>query len=324
MSIPRISVVMACHNGENYLKESLDSILAQSFADYEFVIVDDGSTDMSGQILADYANSDDRIVLIRNDTCMGLTRSLCTAIGQSRGEYIARQDADDLSCENRLALQQAALDENNDLVLIGTAQIIIDAMGCAVHYPATIQHDAEIRRLLCHGNVFAHGSVMFRRDAYERVNGYDERFRCAQDYELWLRMQHAGQFKVLPEKLYKWRKLDTSVSATKKELQVAFTLLALLKSDWCNATNSTRLLDAVTVVSQRDALAIILNHIETIDDRECYSVMGNALLRCGDLSRSQSYLFRSRKARDVAKAFVSLNQKTFDLAKKIYCNIQRW
>lgn len=324
MSIPKVSVIMSCYNGEKFLRESIDSILGQSFFDYEFIIVDDGSTDLSGQILEDYASKDSRIVLIRNSARMGLTHSLRVAISKSRGEYIARQDADDLSCNTRLMQQISLLNKNSDLILVGTGHLVIDGDGNDLYTPVTIQNNRDINKLLNHGNVFAHGSVMFRRDAYERAGGYDERFRCAQDYELWLRMRHLGQLQILNAKLYKWRLIDTSVSARKKELQVAYTLLALLNSDWRRQTVCSSLLKSVVNVKPSDALAIVLEYINVTDDQYNYSVMGNALLRCGDYKRARTFLFRSRKMSDAVKAIFTLNQKSFSLAKKIYCSTIRW
>ena len=126
---PKISVVMAVYNGERHLREAIDSILNQTFADFEFVIIDDASTDRSGRILQEYAGKDKRIVIIGNETNMGLSKSLNKGIRLTKGEYIARMDADDISFPDRFEKQVKFLDDHNDIGILGTHYLQMDIGG---------------------------------------------------------------------------------------------------------------------------------------------------------------------------------------------------
>ena len=120
LTSPRVSVVMSVYNGERYLAEAIDSILGQSMSDLEFIVIDDGSTDGTPRILEKYTARDERVWVVRNERNLGLTRSLNRCLSLARGEYFARQDADDISLPERLALQVQLLDANPHVGAIGT------------------------------------------------------------------------------------------------------------------------------------------------------------------------------------------------------------
>ncbi|MBJ6801038.1 glycosyltransferase family 2 protein [Geomonas propionica] len=223
MSKPLISVVMSVYNGERYLGEAVDSVLNQSCTDFEFIVVDDGSTDGTAAILASY--SDPRLRIIRHDN-LGLTRSLNLAIAQARGEYVARQDADDRSLPERLAIQAEFLDSHPELALVGTAVKVISSAGAEL---ATFRHPtepAEIAVTLRTYNCFWHGSIMFRRDSFLELGGYDERFVTAQDYDMWLRFSERHQLANLPEPLYAYRFTVESVTVKRMVSQHRLAVLA--------------------------------------------------------------------------------------------------
>ena len=163
MSRPKVSVLMSVYNGERYLSESVESILDQTYSDFEFIIVDDASEDGTWQMLTTYVGRDSRIVLIRNKENIGLTRSLNKGLALARGKYIARQDADDVSVPERLAKQVAFLERHPSVVLLGTAIEWIrdsgDLIGKIGQHPCT---DAGIRQKMLLQYSFWHSSVMVR------------------------------------------------------------------------------------------------------------------------------------------------------------------
>jgi glycosyltransferase involved in cell wall biosynthesis len=194
---PRVSVVMSVYNGEKYLREAVDSILGQTFGDFEFIIVDDGSTDSTWAILQSY--DDQRVILLRNENNIGLTRSLNRGLAIARGEYIARMDADDISLPERFEKQVKALDENPRLGLVGSdVYYLYDATGHKrlVKLPHT---DVEVKWHLLFHNSFAHSAVMFRRGLVEKIGFYDEASPFAQDYELFSRIAEHCQVGNLPQ-----------------------------------------------------------------------------------------------------------------------------
>jgi glycosyltransferase involved in cell wall biosynthesis len=186
---------MSVFNGQRYLVDSIESILCQTYSDFEFLIINDGSTDRSREIILSF--DDPRIRLIENPCNIGLTKSLNRGLELSKSEYIARQDADDISHTERLARQVQFLDENSDVALLGTRARAIDDYGrprrsTLLRIPVGI---IAIRWYLIFQNAFIHSSVMFRRSIiWEKLKGYDNEFARAQDYELWSRT--ARSFKV--------------------------------------------------------------------------------------------------------------------------------
>lgn len=212
MRDPLISVVMSVYNGKKYVREAVDSVLDQDCADFEFIIVDDGSTDGTAAILSAY--TDPRIRVIRQEN-RGLTRSLNRGIQEARGAYIARQDADDRSLPQRLATQAAFLLAHDDIALVGSAVEVLSNTG---RHLATFRHPtdpSEIQKTLHNYNCFWHGSVMFRRDSFLALGGYDERFVTAQDYDMWLRFSERHRLANLAEPLYGYRFTADSVTVKK-------------------------------------------------------------------------------------------------------------
>ena len=217
---PRVSVVMSVYNGEEHLADAVESVLEQSFRDFEFIIVDDGSTDRTPAILVEYVARDPRIRIVSQENT-GLTRALRNGVALARAPLVARMDADDLSLPHRFERQVALLDARPDLV----------AASCHIEH---FHDDGSVRMvakdigpepLIPLYNSFTnriggHGQVMFRRSAYERAGGYDPAYRYSQDYDLWSRLLDLGGFGVVEEVLYRWRVGHGSVTDRNKDAQL--------------------------------------------------------------------------------------------------------
>ena len=217
---PRISVVMPVWNGEAYLREAIDSILFQTFTDFELIIVDDGSTDGTAKILASY--HDARLRVFRLDHA-GIVVALNFGIAQAKAEWIARQDADDVSLPHRLEAQWKALQLNPHAVLAHTdAECIGDENRTTGHarFPKT---RAFMALRLCYQCPIVHSTVLFKKETALAAGGYLPDERHAEDYSLWGRMLERGEFVGLPDKLLKLRRHSMSVSHQNAETQMALT-----------------------------------------------------------------------------------------------------
>ena len=219
-----ISVIMSVFNGEIYLRESIESILNQDFSDFEFIIVNDKSTDNSLEIIKEYEYLDMRIKLINNKKNIGLTKSLNIALKEAKGKYIARQDADDISLPQRLSKEYSYLKKNPNIILIGTSVNRIDEKGNRIDTVLCTKKPTFDDIL--EKNRFKHGSVLFRKNIVYKLGGYNELFRYVQDYELWLRIAQKYEVMNLSEPLYNLRIHNESIGAIKIEESRLYGLLA--------------------------------------------------------------------------------------------------
>lgn len=217
--MPAITVLMAAYNDRAYLAESIDSVRQQTFADFEFLIVDDGSTDGSAEYLSSLR--DPRIVVIRNTRNSGLTASLNRGLAAARGRYIARMDADDVCLPVRLERQFDFMEAHPNVGILGTSRLLIDAAGNPIAVAHAGATDLAIRWKCLLGNPFGHPTVMLRAAALASHGlRYDETFRTAQDYELWTRLLPVTRAANLTEPLLRYRLRD-GVSRTSKPEQLA-------------------------------------------------------------------------------------------------------
>jgi glycosyltransferase involved in cell wall biosynthesis len=224
---PKVSVVMSVYNGEKYLREAIESILNQTFTDFEFIIIDDSSSDSTSAILAEYASQDARLIIIRNDQNIGLTRSLNKGLAVTQGEYIARQDADDVSFPQRLQQQVNFLDNHPEVVLVSSNYEIIDAQGRQIKQVKKSPEPLLIAWYLLFINYLGgHSVVMFRREPVINLGGYAEDYRYAQDYQLWLQLLNIGDMGILPEVLLRWRSHEQNISSGSLSAQIEFALMA--------------------------------------------------------------------------------------------------
>ena len=225
MKNPKVTALMSVYNGEKYLNEAIDSILTQTFKDFEFLIVNDGSTDKTAEILKSY--KDPRIKIINNEKNIGLTKSLNKGLKLATGKYIARQDADDISMTNRLIKQVNFLDRNLDVAIVGTNYFRINDKGDIVQEINRKRKDIDIKNNLSKGNQLGHGTLMFSKNCVEKIGFYRESFKYAQDYDFVLRFSDKYKLANIPELLYKWRINSHSVSVSKKIIQDRYAKLAL-------------------------------------------------------------------------------------------------
>ena len=228
---PAISVILPVYNAETYVREAVESILAQSFADFELIIINDGSTDGSGAILRKLAARDARIVLIErpND---GYVSALNKGIEMARADLVARMDADDVAMPERFALQHARMVQEPELAVLSSFIRVIDKAGNTIRlgeYPLTPKATA---RHLVRGDgacPVAHPAVMMRRNAVLKAGGYRKAFCPAEDYDLWLRMSELGYaIANLPQPLLNYRWHDANVSVIERNKQARNFILARL------------------------------------------------------------------------------------------------
>ena len=199
---PVVSVLMPVYNGAAFLDEALDSVLGQTLSDLELIVVNDGSTDQTATILA--ARSDARLVVLSQDNA-GMAASLNRALGQARGRYVARMDADDRSLPTRLARQVARLDSRPGIDILGSSYRRIDERGLPIDVVAALVPSSAVLRDLYLRSPFGHGTVMIRKEVLDRLGGYDGAWWPADDYDLWRRLLVSSRGENLPEVLYEYR-----------------------------------------------------------------------------------------------------------------------
>lgn len=211
---PVISVLMPVYNARKYVGEAIESILNQTFADFEFLILDDGSTDGSLDVLRDYEKRDDRITVTTRPN-KGIVATLNELFEQSTGEFLARMDNDDVALPDRFRLQVEAMRADPSLVCVGGAFEVMDQESRFLTFLAVPVSDEDIQRdaLAGHGSI-CHPSAMIRRNAMEQVGGYCADMKGAEDLDLWLRLGEIGKLGNVAEPVLRYRLVQTSVSET--------------------------------------------------------------------------------------------------------------
>lgn len=200
MHLPPLSVVMPVHNARPFLDASIRSILDQTFTDFEFVILNDASTDGSDRILREWERRDQRIRVIESDRKLGLAGSSNLVVSASRAKVVARMDADDISHPQRLERQFEIMTSRPDVVVVGTLCDGIDGAGRRTRPPDRWRIMRRSMYL-----PFPHGSAMFRREAFDRLGGYSEEFVSGEDQNFFFRMTQLGRVVTLPDVLYHFR-----------------------------------------------------------------------------------------------------------------------
>jgi len=199
---------MSTYNGEKYLNSSIESILSQSLGDFEFLIVNDCSTDRTQHILDKYAKQDQRIKIIVNEENLGLTKSLNRALQQASGKYIARMDDDDVALNARFLKQLQFMESHPAVALCGSLALVMDEKGEEIDKKNLAITYQDIKDKLLFNNQFVHSSLFFKKE----LGLYDESFARAQDYEFVLRIASKYQVANLSEYLVKWRARPGSLS----------------------------------------------------------------------------------------------------------------
>ncbi|MCS6836544.1 MAG: glycosyltransferase [Anaerolineae bacterium] len=254
--VPTVSIVMSVYNDPDGFVQAYNSIQAQTLSDYEFIVINDGSTDeRTGWLISEYAAAQWRDGRMRgwdNHHNLGLATSLNVGVEMSRSPLIARQDSGDLSHPERLARQVAFMQAHPEVVLLGTGGRMVDSRGQVIA-PILRQHDdAALRQALREDNAFTHGSVVFRKEAFQRVGGYDECFPASQDYDLFVRLADVGQVANLPDALYDWRFDPRSTTFARFRKQYAYRQVVRLRQhDPFTAPNIPALMAQAPVLAER-------------------------------------------------------------------------
>lgn len=255
MPAPTLSVAMSVYNGASHLALAIESILTQTFTDFEFLILNDGSSDASAEIIDSYAARDARIRAIHRDN-RGLIVSLNQLVEESKAPLIARMDADDISLPERFAKQIAFMADNPDYGVVGTWTSDIDEHGAPFHI-AGADHPTDHEAFLASidASMMCHPSVIMRRDLVLSVGGYHNAFKHCEDYDLWLRLAGVTKLCSLPERLVRYRHWSNQVSnrfAYTQQIGAAVAYLAY-KERAAGRADPTALIDTLPAVHELDS-----------------------------------------------------------------------
>lgn len=219
--IPTVSVLMPVFNGDQYLANAIDSVLAQTFRDFEFIIFDDGSTDGTTKILQNFEKSDNRIRVYHQSKNLGIVATLNKSLTLAKGKYIARMDADDICLPDRLENQIAFLEKHPEVgVLSGNIQLI-DCNGKTSTFLKFPESNTKILWSFCYFCPIVHPAVMMRRQIVLDAGGYRNVRPHAEDYDLWIRLSQNTQFANLPRVLLKLRKHESNITVLHQSKNVA-------------------------------------------------------------------------------------------------------
>lgn len=286
---PKITVLMPVYNCELYIKDAIDSILSQTFEDFEFLIIDDASTDNTINVIKTY--TDPRIQLIEKPINTGYTNSLNQGLKLAKGKYIARMDGDDISLPMRFEKQLTFLEANPDVVLCGTNFSVIGTEKTVV----LPQKNGMIKLALLKGNCVAHPSVMIRNQKLQQLEiFYDSKKEPAEDYDLWVRLLTIGELHNLQEVLLNYRVHNTQVSQKRKTQQIQSALESRLKM--------LNHLECFFDVKESDLLKKIIsrNLSVTLDEIKAFFILREKMLLANsniffDSNGFQEYLFELQK-----------------------------
>lgn len=200
--MPKISVIMPAYNAEKYIAEAIDSILGQTFSDFELIILNDFSADATEELILSYR--DPRIVYLKNEQNLGVAATLNRGLALAKGAYIARMDADDIALPERFARQTELLDGTPDIAAVGCAIALFDETG-VIDVRRFSTDPAQMNVDLFFSCGLAHPSVMMRKSVIDALGGYDPAFEGLEDYELWCRVSKNHGVTTLPEVLFRYR-----------------------------------------------------------------------------------------------------------------------
>jgi glycosyltransferase EpsE len=224
MKKPVVSIIMSTYTDASYINDAIESVLQQTFLDWEFIIIDDTSTDNTGQIIDEITRKDDRFVVIHNKRNKGQTLNLVLGVELAKGEFIARIDGDDIWIDkSKLQKQINFLKDNPEYGLIGCWANIVDKNGYKTSEGRSPCTDNAIRSYMLIENCFFHSSVMIRRSIVEKVGNYDSRVRSSQDYEYWLRIGLVYKMHNLDKFMINYRMNPNGMTSTNYDLQLSDT-----------------------------------------------------------------------------------------------------
>ena len=340
MADPKVSVLMSVYNGEKYLREAVESILNQTFRDFEFIIIDDGSTDSTNEIIRSY--SDCRIRLLENEENIGLTKSLNKGIDQCRGEYIARMDGDDVSLQHRLSKQLEYLINNPEVGVCGTqVKLINKTFEKNIELPTG--HD-EICAYMIFTSKLVHPSIMMRKTVLDQLDCiYNEKYRTSQDLDLWERLSKHTKLSNTSEVLFCYRNHPNQISNSNKsiddgyydvgkrilndlQLNPSIKNTKLLRDMWeCTRTNSRELicmtLDLAEniIIENKKKLLFDQKLIQKIFGKQWYyfcrknTQLGVWIYNTYNYSSLYKYYAASRKERSLFMFYSLISHKNYIL-----------
>ena len=286
MTTPAVTVLMPVYNAERFVAQTVDTVLAQTFRDFEFLIINDGSTDRSLEILQEFARRDGRIRLVSRPNT-GYVVALNEGLDLARGQFVARIDADDLADPRRLELQVARMRQEPQLVALGSNALAIDEDGLMLgDYSVPLTHEEIEAAHLVGSSSIHHPAVMLRPDAVKRVGGYRKELMPCEDFDLWLRLAEVGRLANLPEVLLTKRLFAGSAVATNLEKQEKL-VKHILEETW-----RRRRLEGSPGMPPR----------RLRDKVDLYRQWGWMALRGGHLRTSRRYAVRAIVSRPLDKA----------------------
>lgn len=217
-----VSIILPTFNGGKYISNAIESVISQSFVEWELIVINDGSTDDTEEIVGGYVKKDNRIIYLKNEINLGIQKTLNRGLKEAKGIYIARIDDDDIWIDiNKLIKQVNFLENNNGYLLVGTGVVLVDEKYKELTRYILPETDEKIRKKLLIKNCFTHSSVMFKKKEALSINGYSElnEVKHVEDYDLWLRIGLLGKFYNLPDYYTLFMVNSSSISAKNKKDQ---------------------------------------------------------------------------------------------------------
>ena len=324
-----VSVLMPVYNAQLYLREAVESVLNQTYTDFEFIIINDGSTDDSERIILSYTDS--RIKYIKNETNLKLIATLNKGIQLAKGDFIARMDADDICEIERLEKQVSFLNNNNDYVAVGSCYEKIDLLGEKIENVKLPLESEEVFYSLHFFNPICHPSVLIRNSVLIEYNlNFDENYVHAEDYEFWTRLLKYGKIGNLPDILLKYRVHETQVSNVYNEEQ--FLIDKKVKQNLFLKYFNIKVEDSILnlfdkkELAEEDSLSLSKFYLQLIDrnnllklfDKEWFIGKFRKSIRNSILSLktiSLSYFFKLLKSKVFFNDIFTLRQRIFVISK---------
>jgi glycosyltransferase involved in cell wall biosynthesis len=301
---PKISVILPVYNGADFIGESINSILSQSFNDFELIIINDGSNDSSDSIIMNF--KDDRIIYHKQNNA-GLAATLNKAILLSSGEYVARQDQDDISLIDRLLKQCRFLDEHQDVGVVGTRAQIYNKNKPSKKYFKHPVGDLSIKFGLLFNNYLVHSSVMIRSSLLKLAGNYSEDLlrQPPEDYELWSRLIKLTKFANLSEILLIYNEIDTSMSRRSKNP-------FLEKVIKISTENISWLAKIPKNNAEVIALANLMNLSHNFDAKNMnFSRLYSLMLKLEQLSRANDNIINNKEIKEFNSFLIKIKVKFF-------------
>lgn len=318
LNSPDVTVLMSVYNGERYLEDAIESILGQTFHDFEFIIINDGSTDGTKDTLTRYQRMDDRIRVYDQEN-RGLIAALNRGCQLARGKYIARMDADDISLPERLARQLYYMEAHPEVGVLGTWTESIDDSGRLLETQRLPTAPSLIRWALLFGNPIAHGSVMMRLDVIRRLGFYHTDALYSEDYDLWSRASVDTRIAIIPDVLLRYRVWRGSTSLIHKQTQRSGSI-KVMHSSIERLLNSEVSLDVVATLRQmpEGPSSTRLQRIESA--ASLVQQLHHAYLRTNVLSPAEA----TEVARDAGRRLLNLaiRTRTISISKALLILLQ--